>query len=52
MITERNPVASVIQRQPNREIPVLLIPPGAGLKLIGSQGKRAVVIPLENHELV
>ena len=23
MITERNPVASVIQRQPNREIPVL-----------------------------
>lgn len=33
MITERNPVASVIQRQPNREIPVLIIPPGAGLKL-------------------
>ena len=52
MITERNPVAAIIQRQPNREIPVLLVAPGPILKFVGVQGKHAVIIPFEHHEFM
>ena len=52
MLPERHPVTPLIQRQAHRKIPELLIPPGAGLKLIGSQGKRALVIPSQHHQLM
>ena len=52
ILAKRKPVASVIQRQPDREIPVLLIPPRPILKFVGVQGKHAVIIPFEHHELV
>ena len=52
MLPERHPVTPLIQRQAHRKIPELLIPPGAGLKLIGSQGKHALVIPFQHHQLM
>ena len=52
MLPERHPVTPLIQRQAHRKIPELLIPPGAGLKLIGRQGKHALVIPSQHHQLM
>ena len=52
MITERNPVAAIIQRQPNREIPVLLVAPGPILKFVGSKRECTVIIPREHHEIM